>query len=595
MALDRQAILNTFVKSMESGFNKFRDNPSMESAQEFHEIYRDAPLSTILKYARNIIADPYIGLNFFKDIILNKCIPLSYLSGILVTSTNYLSSYGKKMPEEQYLMYSKFVSIVAAKYKSLRHCRVLAELVGDLPEEIYDLVYDDAGFESLDSYGIKYLVPYLYIQLTVANTDVHAIANTLRLIERNIINYCGTTDSTKLVVVGSILRLMLKDSYIAERVEKIPSRNLVLKIYELANVCSDDFIKPNKTVVTLAPVVANVEDAIEMMEAAEELAELTKEADTEEKITDLLQEKNLIETDISEALVDLDAYSTTDVNDALVDAVNTLVSMESPEDSARAALAQKRLDVLTERHIEIVNELESLGFEFAEEGEAVSPFVLNTSDWYTEYNNDGTPSRTISKSTGGNNDKEIGNKNDDDEPEVEINKPKESLTQRAQASATEAHIKTSRKLAEGERKKQSVTNVIRTVAKIPGDIINSFKKDLKAWDDADDNRRKEYIIKPGFRKKWFKTLRNACMYGAAWYINKAWIPVLAIIQMISKQKDKRMINELAAELDTEIKVCEEKINDANTKSDNAKKYELMRMRDKLKQEKTRVTTNSKVI
>ena len=85
------------------------------------------------------------------------------------------------------------------------------------------------------------------------------------------------------------------------------------------------------------------------------------------------------------------------------------------------------------------------------------------------------------------------------------------------------------------------------------------------------------------------------MYGAAWYINKAWIPVLAIIQMISKQKDKRMINELAAELDTEIKVCEEKINDANAKGDNAKKYELMRMRDKLKQEKTRVTTNSKVI
>ena len=31
------------------------------------------------------------------------------------------------------------------------------------------------------------------------------------------------------------------------------------------------------------------------------------------------------------------------------------------------------------------------------------------------------------------------------------------------------------------------------------------------------------------------------------------------------------------------------------KGDNAKKYELMRMRDKLKQEKTRVTTNSKVI
>lgn len=68
-----------------------------------------------------------------------------------------------------------------------------------------------------------------------------------------------------------------------------------------------------------------------------------------------------------------------------------------------------------------------------------------------------------------------------------------------------------------------------------------------------------------------------------------------MINVISKQKDKRMVNELSAELDTEIRVCEEKIQDAGSRGDNKTKYELMRIRDKLKAEKTRVATNSKVI
>ena len=63
----------------------------------------------------------------------------------------------------------------------------------------------------------------------------------------------------------------------------------------------------------------------------------------------------------------------------------------------------------------------------------------------------------------------------------------------------------------------------------------------------------------------------------------------------SKTKDERMRNELVRELQTEIKVCEEKIEDAKSKGDNKAKYQLMRTKEKLDAEMARVTTNSKVI
>ena len=54
-------------------------------------------------------------------------------------------------------------------------------------------------------------------------------------------------------------------------------------------------------------------------------------------------------------------------------------------------------------------------------------------------------------------------------------------------------------------------------------------------------------------------------------------------------------NEFVAELDTEIKVCEEKINDANSQGDQQQKYQLMRLKDKLSIERERVIANSKYI
>ena len=111
----------------------------------------------------------------------------------------------------------------------------------------------------------------------------------------------------------------------------------------------------------------------------------------------------------------------------------------------------------------------------------------------------------------------------------------------------------------------------------------------------DDNRRKAYMIKPGTRKKYFRMLRIAITHYCVWAINPLMNIVLAICQKLSANKDIRIRNELTRELDTEIKVCEEKIEDARGKGDNQQKYKLMRIKAKLEAEKSRVGNNSTIL
>ena len=100
---------------------------------------------------------------------------------------------------------------------------------------------------------------------------------------------------------------------------------------------------------------------------------------------------------------------------------------------------------------------------------------------------------------------------------------------------------------------------------------------------------------PGFRKKSFHNLKMAIMYGTAVQINLALLPILLIIRHFSKDKDIRIRNELIREIETEIKVCEEKITDASSAGDNKEKYRLIRIKEKLLAELARVKSNSKYV
>ena len=73
------------------------------------------------------------------------------------------------------------------------------------------------------------------------------------------------------------------------------------------------------------------------------------------------------------------------------------------------------------------------------------------------------------------------------------------------------------------------------------------------------------------------------------------IPVVWFGRSLSKEKNKRIRNEFARELETEIKVCEAKIEDARADGNQKQCYQLMRIRDQYARQRERVLVNGKYI
>ena len=151
------------------------------------------------------------------------------------------------------------------------------------------------------------------------------------------------------------------------------------------------------------------------------------------------------------------------------------------------------------------------------------------------------------------------------------------------------------KKAKLQQKGQEIKDAAIAATALPRSLIQGIKNTTRKFDEADDERRKRYMTEPGFRKKAFRNLKLAIMYGGAAHVKLSLVPVLAMCRHFSKQKDVRIRNELVRELETELSVCEEKINDANAKGDEREKYRLMRIRDRLKTEITRVKLNSRYV
>lgn len=174
-------------------------------------------------------------------------------------------------------------------------------------------------------------------------------------------------------------------------------------------------------------------------------------------------------------------------------------------------------------------------------------------------------------------------------------KPKEDLATKVQNKALDIAAKDSEKAAKAQETRDKLITAGKAVSQKPRRTIGGIKEFVQKFDKMDENRRKEFMLKPGYRHKIMKNVRNVLEFGMVAQFKLAWIPFLALIKHASRLKNDRIRNELARELDAEIKICEEKISDANAEGDKKSKYELMRIKEKLEAERQRVRTNSKFI
>ena len=213
---------------------------------------------------------------------------------------------------------------------------------------------------------------------------------------------------------------------------------------------------------------------------------------------------------------------------------------------------------------------------------------------------DEKPTEEADKDTGKEKDEETEKNNDNEtdkrtEDENPVEKPKEDVPTKIQNKALDHAAKQNEKDAKNMEKKQKLKNAANAVSEKPKEKLDDIKRFGRKWEKWDDNARKEFMLKPGNRHKIMKKFRTALLYGAVAHVKLSYLPVVVLLRHYSKSKDRRIRNELSMELDSEIKICEEKIRDADNEGDRAKKYELMRIRDKLNAERTRVRVNAKYL
>ena len=205
-------------------------------------------------------------------------------------------------------------------------------------------------------------------------------------------------------------------------------------------------------------------------------------------------------------------------------------------------------------------------------------------------------------------DEELDDLDDLEDEEDEKDKSKDSKSNKKkpadpgpapkQAISSKAMDKAIKDSSKGNKLKDAAAEVKRTgmaLMKVPKAIISALKRQIEEWEQMGDDKRKQKMLEPGFRKNYYNKMRHAIAYGVAFAINPLLDIMVFFVNYCNKERDARLRNELLHELEAEVRICDEKIRDADSGDDKKKKYQLMRIKDKLQAEIVRVRTNSRYI
>lgn len=617
ISVNKESILNsTLTKRLIRGYNSLKNDYTRENASEYKKLYENAELSEILEHSEYIFKEPYFGYDFYKSIVENTKIPPYKYQIELEKVSDYMESNERNMGKTQKDMYQNLRTILESacvKNNGLIHMSHFItnnHLVEESTlDSFYNMLYKgniQGAEEIFESMKDSEVILTCGASCLLESSD--------GLFYKKLVESVSSDDeieqSTLISRAINTMQILNRDSMISESVSSIPNANLSLLLKGLSNENPNAQIEDYTTEHCnfYDPYYASPVHSVNRIFEDDLYSEAMEPEYTEEKIRRYEKVKSVYETGLEFIL-------------------NDVYFSESPEtEICKNKLVPEGYTLLEAVKFvgDKINDIDSYLTEFTNKGEA-TPVVKRSGTDLRETSTPGKKkhsddsdddddnsdrenedSNKKSKNDDGKpNDSDLDFDDEDDETPKNPVKPKQSLSSKLQQKGLDADAKLQKKMAEGKQKGQTVKNTINAVTKVPQSIINAFKNQIKHWDDMDDNRRKEYIIKPGNRKKIFSSFKLALYYyiplsaaggGIAGTILKAkMLPVLFVLRHFSKEKNKRIRNELAMELDTEIKVCEEKINDANSNGDQKQKYQLMRIRDKLVAERTRVRANSKYI
>lgn len=139
--------------------------------------------------------------------------------------------------------------------------------------------------------------------------------------------------------------------------------------------------------------------------------------------------------------------------------------------------------------------------------------------------------------------------------------------------------------------KNAETNVSKAIDPMEKFVISTKEKIRK----ADSAQRRNIILRGGIMPKVMRWLKRAIPISAGLVAGQA-IPITSVISVIAfigwfatdKYLDTRERNRIMKELEDEIEIVNEKIEDARGDVNKQKKYELMRIRNKLNRTRDKI-------
>ena len=565
--LDVEKIINaTPQKRLINAYNSMKKNYNEATAQEYLNAYKDGSLSFLFENSRMIFSEPYFGFDFYKEAVtdLSLC-HFTVLENEKEKVEDFIEENRDKMSSNQLEMYESLRNEMNDILDHTKKSRLYANYIAD--ERMLPM-YEEALSDAL----------YAYKKSSTKD-------------ESEIISALESGDNiTNLVYLPYINEAISIPSYMKETVNELANSEITVDLphwqsYVERVICCNKLSHDS----AYKEAVSNIGN--KMNRVVFEYFMNTSILDQTNKLlleTVSNDDVNIVsgDTTVNNAFFNLFGLSSevlesaeeklhnTEYEDAVYNETFRVLFREYQECEDTSEIAEGYTLFEKDMSIDEIAKLASTSFfdqEMITEDEDVS--------------DDDVQNMETSVNT---NDQAV---NTGKKPQA----PKASLANRIQNKAMDNEAKFYSKKAIRQQKGQERKNAFKAVAAIPNHIMNSIRDQIHMLDEKDDERRERYIKAPGFRKKAFRNLKLAILYGGAASVKLAYVPVVALCRHFSKKKDIRIQNMLVRELNTEIKVCDEKISDAQSSGDNAEKYRLIRIREQLDAEMVRVKTNSKYI
>lgn len=576
MAVDIEKIINgTPLKRITNGYNLMKEDYNEDSAQNFFDVYSKESLSSILESSHLIFSEPYKGLNFYREKVLSTPSLFTLYESEINKVRNYIEENSEKMGETQKALYESLLSDMNSEYDKKWNTIIIADYIKEniddsFETKISDLVYEYVNSENKDDSNIISLFNeasadcvYTYSPYVSSIMDSTSNMNSFILEKYNIEG--KEIPWNEYVESVSVLNKLSVDKCYKEALNNFGNfnvKNIFLGYINESISNKMDSLMSEST--SDANIVYHESPQSAVLSIFDDIMEADLNKEENDRIKSEVDEMKHIAYEKTLQLLTLEYQKADDLNKEAKG--YSMLEVKSSIEDAYKALSENFFEVADDEDVSD-EDIDSIGVDDEESSSAKKSEAKKS-----------TPDTSNN----------ISNK------KPEAPKPK-NLANRIQFAAQDAEVKADKKIAASNQRKQEIGNAIKAFTKLPRNFFKNIKADIQKIDEMDDDRRKRYMTEPGFRKKAFRNLKLAILYGSAASVSIAYIPIVMIARHFSKEKDSRMRNELMRELQTEIKVCDAKIEDAQSSDDRQEKYRLIRIKDKLQAELDRVKYNSKYI